>query len=1028
MRHFCRPALGSVTLSVALLGTSAGPALAGGPAVQELRTQRVGNTTYFQVRFQPPDDLRLPRFDERLGWRTGNRPAVNRLPRLVPQDGKACNVYLRLTFADERRPVPRGGVIPAMPAVDGLDFVGKLQGQGNTRFLLIYPTEPARADTTAKDDNASELAKLLRQQGSWREEAVTLDFTKARPVAVPANGFARKPEERPSGDDLEGLWAAAQAGQFAVLDALSPEFGLYGFAREATARKYQVATPALPRRGDPTNRFFDAHRLYETTTGAAAIAESLALHRMRSQNFRDNADRTVDLGRVPGIDIAEHPWLKMMAGQKPAPEPLSRLVPYDNYYLHFKSIVKLLDASDLLDQWGTTLARAYEVNSRDYRLKERLERQLCLKSTKLARTFGPAVVRGLALTGSDPYVREGSDVTVIFHVNNRGLFLAAVDPFLQEARKAHGERLQEGKAQHEQITIQSYVTPLREVSLHRAVFDGYVVYSNSPAGVRRVIDTYRGKHKALADALDFQYMRTVFRPEDKEEDGFLFLSDPFIRHVVGPALRIKERRRLEGLTSLYMTTHGALFTAWETGHLPPDHGALLAASGLKPEEVFSPEGRGVLWDGANKIAVSDVYNTLHFATPLIELPIDRITPNEEREYLEFRSQYLGLWRRYFDPVGVRLALNDNQVRLETYILPLVQTSQYNDLRRLTGGGTISIDRSKFSSQTLAQLMVHISPQAPERETYGRLVRVFARDIPGLNWLGDWFMFRLDDSPVYAKLAELQIRSELDPQAGVNGDDQVGLLFQVPLTVGVEIRNKLVFAGVLAAAKKALTEALPDAIDWEALTPPYKGTTITRIKARPGLLPAQGDVTPALYYALIDHGWYLSLSEAPIKDLIDRAVACTEGKTADAKTDAVQVNSSLYVAPQAAVRAKEFARFYLEWETQRRALANTTLFYPLYHTGLVAPDAAPAEARNAAMHYLGFVPVSADGAPYAYAPKTDEVVNERHGSRRQPRLNAGVEATSPLGRLLEQFLTIRADLRFREDGVNTVVTFDRRTLK
>src|SRR5262249_22124240 len=160
----------------------------------------------------------------------------------------------------------------------------------------------------------------------------------------------------------------------------------------------------------------------------------------------------------------------------------------------------------------------------------------------LARTFGPAVVRSLAITGSDPYVREGSDVTVLFHVKNRGLFLTAVDRFLQEARKTYAGRLEEKKDTYHQNTIQSLFTPEREVSLHRAVFEDYIVYSNSPVGVRRVLDTFQKRHKALADSLDFQYMRTVFRTEDPEEDGFLFLSDPFIRNLVGPAVRIKERR------------------------------------------------------------------------------------------------------------------------------------------------------------------------------------------------------------------------------------------------------------------------------------------------------------------------------------------------------------------------------------------------------------------------------------------------------------------------------------------------------
>jgi hypothetical protein len=87
---------------------------------------------------------------------------------------------------------------------------------------------------------------------------------------------------------------------------------------------------------------------------------------------------------------------------------------------------------------------------------------------------------------------------------------------------------------------------------------------------------------------------------------------------------------------------------------------------------------------------------------------------------------------------------------------------------------------------------------------------------------------------------------------------------------------------------------------------------------------------------------------------------------------------------------------------------------------------PEKIRNAtAMRFFGFLPVSPDGASDAYEAKTDEVVNRRHGSWRRPHWHAAIEPASPLGRLLDQFRTMRADLRFPEDGVNTTVTIERK---
>jgi hypothetical protein len=253
---------------------------------------------------------------------------------------------------------------------------------------------------------------------------------------------------------------------------------------------------------------------------------------------------------------------------------------------------------------------------------------------------------------------------------------------------------------------------------------------------------------------------------------------------------------------------------------------------------------------------------------------------------------------------------------------------------------------------------------------------------------------------------------------------------MPLTVGVSVRNPLFFAGFLAAAKAQLQNVLPGGFEWEPMEPAYKDVNIVRIRPKDNSELARyfkDKPTPALYYALIDGGWYISLREEPIRDLIDQSVARKEGKDkgqALKQPETVAINSSLYVAPNAAKKAGDFVQGYLEWETHRRALGNAPLWHCLYHGGLLAPDADTATARRTARQFLGFVPVSPDGAAYVYEPKSDEVVNQRHGSPRQPRLHAKLADGTALGQLLAQFQTMRADLRFREDGIHTMLSIRR----
>jgi hypothetical protein len=955
-----------------------------------VRTQRVGDTVYFHVRFELPVDMKVAVL-EAGPYSEGQKRMLAQTPRLVPQDGRAGAVYPRLD-APHFRPKVAFEQYDS-PPIRGLEFVGKVRNKGQARLLLIYPQK----EKPAKKGSA--LDRLLRPV-EWRQVPVTLDL--GGPDTLPL-------AERLN---LEKLWAEAQAVHLAIGEALAPDFGFYGFACAATGRKYGVPDPVLEaeKRKDPER----AHRrVFELATGTSAITQSLALRRYLNRDFRDTGRRTIDVGTVPGIELAEHPWVKMMDGKTPRPEPLAHLVPHDNYYLTFSDFRKFLEFGDFLEEWGTNLSRAWEGQSRDVDLKHRYERQLCLKSTWLGRTLGPLLIKGLAVTGSDPYLREGSDVAVIFHVNNRAAFLAGVDGFIQEARREFKGELKEAKDKFLGIAVESFVTPLREVSLHRAAFDEFVVYANSPVGLRRILEAYKGKSKALFDSLDFQYMRTVFRAGENGEDGFAFLSDAFIRKLVGPASKIKEKRRLEALTSLAMLTHGALFTAWETGRLPKDHAELMRACRLEPEHLYIPEGKQVRWDAGRRVAVSDAYNTLHFATPLVELPMDKITPTEEAAYKEFRTEYLRLWQQFFDPVGMRFSIDARQVKAETYILPLINVPAYRDLRSLAGGGTYNFDPGRLSAKSLLQFTFKLDRTWPLNDA-----------------VGHWAFIRLDDGPALARLGELWVMQDLAPiDADQFEKEQLAQAFKLPVTIGVEIGKNKEFRELLKGVGQFLNGR--DTVNRK--TWKYKNVTITRVKfgSNSFVVEQLNNLTNRrfsklkIYHAEIDGGFYASLSKESVMDLIDQAARRKQERK---KGEVVPINASLHLSPRAAVKARPAVEFFLEWETHKRALANNAFWQILHRANLIDGKTTEPARHALAWQFLGFVPVSPDDAAYEYDPAWGEVRNRRHGSYARPNFHRSLAANSPLARLLAQFPTARADMRFREDGLHAVLTVQRKSGK
>ena len=222
-------------------------------------------------------------------------------------------------------------------------------------------------------------------------------------------------------------------------------------------------------------------------------------------------------------------------------------MPRDNIYAHFKSIVPIVDVVDLLAQINETGFTEVEGNSRDYQIQPRYERQFAVQLASLARLFGPTVVRTAAVSVGDPYLREGTDLTAVFQVVNRTLFYLGHDTYIQFSRREFGPDLRQDRETYQNVVIESFVTPRREISLYRAAFGDFIALANSLVGMKRVIDTYKGLVPSVADAPDFRYYRSVYPVRNVAEDGFVFLSTAFQRRILGPELFLKRRRRPGGV-------------------------------------------------------------------------------------------------------------------------------------------------------------------------------------------------------------------------------------------------------------------------------------------------------------------------------------------------------------------------------------------------------------------------------------------------------------------------------------------------
>ena len=74
--------------------------------------------------------------------------------------------------------------------------------------------------------------------------------------------------------------------------------------------------------------------------------------------------------------------------------------------------------------------------------------------------------------------------------------------------------------------------------------------------------------RRLGETTEYKYIRTLMPLGAKEEDGMIYLSDPFIRRIVGPELKLTSQRRMLCYNHLRMIGHGAMLFQTQTGRAP----------------------------------------------------------------------------------------------------------------------------------------------------------------------------------------------------------------------------------------------------------------------------------------------------------------------------------------------------------------------------------------------------------------------------------------------------------------------------
>lgn len=800
-------------------------------------------------------------------------------------------------------------------------------------------------------------------------------------------------------EPLRRAWAETQ---LAILRKADPT------GRDPFSHYWQAVI--APRYGlDATNHDINRRRdrreppdLYSIFTGAAAIQESLQLEALAGANKNETA--SIPLASLSGPKVKSHPFIEMLAGRIPAMPELASWIPADQYAVFFSDLTKQRELAVLLDEWGENLLRQMEPQARDFRIREKLARQLCLDDNWLSKMFGDRVVGSMAFSGRDPFLKEGTDFTVLFTLKDPAAFRKQVEKHYDAAKSRGATRSQFTSGNTKIIAA---VSPDRRVSSYAAIRENVAVVSTSRLALEQTLAAADNRVTNLAASDDFRYMRTIYVQGAKEEDVFVYLSDPFIRQLVGPRAKIGEARRLRCSGNLTLIANAWLWFRAEQRREPTFQE--LAGGGYQGKQAIVCPDSGHYELNQQGEAHCSLHNRVGWLTPVAEVPLSTVTPSEANEYRAFVTNYNRYWTKFFDPIGIRVKLGDT-IRVETCILPLIQNSWYDGLAAFSGGTSGPLTTADLLPRTVIALRSRIMPG------WLQTTRQLERSGLKLDWLGNDLNINLCDGPVLFTAGN-QAMGLLGRGVGNSSSLEpliIGYLvsaINLPTYLTVGVTDPARAAAELPQFLQALGPHHEERDFWleNYALEPYRGQTVHVATVNLWVLKLR------LYTAVVGDRLVIASRRDIVTDLLDTQ-ANNKPKPAPNSGSA-----ELALYRTAFKDLAETASLSFQ-EELRHACHDNLPLVSILQRGL---GVAPEQTGSVAMAQRGYAPTCPSNGQYRIDPSSGTVACSIHGNRVNPRQPTAAAEDSPTMRLLSSLQQVSARLKFTPEGLMTTVEIRRK---
>lgn len=901
-----------------------------------------------------PSQLRLA-IDNNFHWQFQNAINIGQLSFSMPDPGEA---YLSGPWVNNMLGRNRGN--PARIA----------DGDAPVALMIRLPADGKVSGTVSFNKGWFESRSL---------EGKTEQISFSVPAATPTK----------SGQVQGSFWLARASYYATLMNNNGPGSAWYRYQFGQSAEQFgaELQQPRAWRRSFGS-RGNDLEESYAFMSGGRALAENLQLDRELPP--ATERQETVPIDSISGITVQEFDWKPLVAGLDPELDPLATLIPDDQHVLFFNDFSSMISVMDEATVNGAPILGLAQMQSEDAGSQARYEFQLGLSLNGTVRLLGPQVIRSVAVTGGDLYLRTGTDIAILFEAVNapalEALLLAQIST---QAGGYQGATAQKGTVKD--VPYQGIASSDRVVSSYVATLGGAVVVTNSMVQLQRLVETFQQETPSIAGLDEYLFFRDRYPLGKEGQSGLLVLSDKTIRRWCGPHWRIATSRRTRALAAM---------TELQAAHLDELVAGEVESRIIESDAHFDQVGQLRLTSTG---VVSDSYGSLAFQTPISEMEMYKVSPEERTLYQRWRRGYQGNWSNFFDPIAVEFSVQEERLAADVTVMPLIDGSDYNELIGLSSGAELADDDGDPHAEALVHFVLALNTESDFMKQNLSMARSLAPQIQvdPLSWLGGYATIYADKSDFWQELADS------DPDNWIRFlETNIGRL---PVGFAVEVKSGLKLTLFLTGLRAFINESAPGMTVWETIQhreQPY--VKIGPSSQARGELPVE-DL--AIYYRATGRQLLLTLNEDIIKRAIDRELDPAK-PPAEGQPEVIQSwlgkNVALEVKPDAAELIKSAIGPEYQRGMQQLCWANLAILN-VWHERY--PQQDPVELHQQFWQRRLVCP---GGGEYRWNEEFQTMESTVYGCPAAPRTGPGLPAT------INSIKSASFGLTFEENGLRTML--------